>query len=298
MKTPAILCLLLLASPAFAASPQPDCDRECLRGLVTLVLHSFVESDTSQLPVTAGLRVTEDAVEKPLAQVGLTRSVTRLRGYRQDIIDERAGQAIAGVMVEEAGAPIILVVRVKAAGDRIAELELVTTRSRADGMIFTLDTLNAPSKAMNIAPPPSQLESREEAIRIGMHYPRGLNSAKTFASVGTPFSKDAYRIENGALMAGPGCTFNPGCNDIGNQSLAIFERLGDVTLRDVIVDERMGIVLMRLSWNQRGPGSDKLTAFEMFKVYDGQIHMVEAWIRLFPPAQELGGWPVAVAQPE
>ena len=93
-------------------------------------------------------------------------------------------------------------------------------------------------------------------------------------------------------------TFNPGCDNIGQQSLAIFERLGRVTVRDVYVDERMGIVLMRLSWNQRGPGSDKLTAFEMFKVYDGQIHMVEAWIRLFPPAQELGGWPVAVAQPE
>jgi len=288
----------VLASPALAASPPPACDRECLRGLVTQVLHAFVEHDTAQLPVAANLRVTEDAVEKPLAQVGLVRSVTKLRGYRQDIIDERAGQAIAGVMVEEAGAPIILVVRVKAAGERIAELELVTTRSRADGMIFTLDTLNAPSKAMNLAPPPSQLASREEAIRIAMHYPRGLNSAKTFASVGTPFSKDAYRIENGALMAGPGCTFNPGCDNIGQQSLAIFERLGRVTVRDVYVDERMGIVLMRLSWNQRGPGSDKLTAFEMFKVHDGQIHMVEAWIRLFPPEQDLGGWPVAVAQPE
>lgn len=299
MKAPAILCLLLIAAPTFAASPSTAaCDRECLRGLVTQVLHAFVEHDTAQLPVTPDLRVTEDAVEKPLAQVGLARSVTRLRGYRQDIIDERAGQAIAGVMVEESGAPIILVVRVKAQADRIAELELVATRSRADGMIFTLDTLNAPSKAMNLAPPPAQLASREEAIRIAMHYPRGLNSAKSFASVGTPFSKDAYRIENGALMAGPGCTFNPGCDNIGEQSLAIFNRLGRVTVRDVYVDERMGIVLMRLSWNQRGPGSDKLTAFEMFKVYDGQIHMVEAWIRVFPPEQDLGGWPVSVAQPE
>jgi hypothetical protein len=300
VKAPAIpgLLLLLLAPAAFGAAAPPACDRECLRGLVTRVLYALVEHDTSQLPVAAGLRVTEDAVEKPLAQVGLVRSVTKLRGYRQDVIDERAGQAVAGVMVEEAGAPIILVVRLKAAGEQITELELVTTRSRADGMIFTLDTMNAPSKAMNLAPRPAQLASREEAIRIAMHYPRGLNSARSFASVGTPFSKDAYRVENGALMAGPGCTFNPGCDNIGQQSLAIFERLGKVTVRDVYVDERMGIVLMRLSWNQRGPGSDKLTAFEMFKVYDGQIHMVEAWIRLFPPAQELGGWPVAVAQPQ
>lgn len=298
MKILHVVCLMLLASPTLAAAPSSAtaCDRECLRGLVTQVLHAFVEKNTAQLPVTANLRVTEDAVEKPLAQVGLARSLTRLRGYRQDIIDERAGQAIAGVMVEESGAPIILVVRVKAEGDRIAELELVATRSRADGMLFVLDTMSAPSKAMNLAPRPAQLASREEAIRIAMFYPRGLNSAESFDSVGTPFSKDAYRVENGSLMAGPGCTFTPGCENIGAQSLAVFKRLGRVTLRDVYVDERMGIVLMRLSWNRSGPGSDKLTAFEMFKVYDGQIHMVEAWIRVFQPEQELGGWPITVAK--
>src|SRR6185312_15643676 len=94
----------------------------------------------------------------------------------------------------------------------------------------------APAEAMNIAPRPEQLASREQAIEIAMHYPRGLSSAKTFNAVGTPFAK--------------------GCDDIGNQSLKIFETLGKVTVRDIVVDERMGIVLMRLSWNASGPGSD------------------------------------------
>ena len=208
--------------------------------------------------------------------------------------------AVAGVMVEESGAPIILVVRLKVDGEaKLSEIELVATRGRADGLLYAIDAYSgAPSLAMNVVPRPEQLETREEAVAIAMHYPRGLSEAQTFDAIGTPFSPDAYRIENGALMAGPGCTFAPGCADIGGQSLAIFKTLGRVTVRDVVVDERTGIVMMRLSWNVRGPGSDKLTAFEMFKVYDGQIHMVEAWIRLFPPAQELGGWPVAVAQPQ
>jgi len=302
MKTVAALCLILLCSTAFAARPKssspvsPTCDRECLRGKITEVLYAFVDHDTSKLPVTGTLRVTEDGVEKPLAKVGLVRTVTKLRGYRQDVIDERAGVAVAGVMVEESGAPIILVVRVKVAGENINELELVATRSRADGMIFTLDTFSAPSKAMNFVPRPSQLATREKAIEIAMHYPQGLNSADTFASVGTPFAPEAYRIENGALMAGPGCTFNPGCNHISTQSLAIFKRLGHVSVRDIVVDERLGIVMLRISWNERGPGSDKLTAWEMFKVYDGQIHAVEAYIRVFPPDLEFGGWPVTVSQ--
>jgi hypothetical protein len=308
MKTVAALCLVLLSSASVAATKAntapptpPACDRECLRGTVTQVLYSLVEHDTTKLPVAASLRVTEDAIEKPLDKVGLTRTVTKLRGYRQDIIDERAGVAVAGVMVEEAGAPIMLVVRAKVDGEqKISELELVTTRSRADGMIFSIDTYSgAAAKPMNLAPKLSQLATREQAIEIAMHYPRGLSNAKTFNAIGTPFSKDAYRIENGALMAGPGCTFAKGCDNIGEQSLAIFERLGRVTVRDIVVDERMGIVIMRLSWNQRGPGSDRLTAWEMFKVYDGQIHMVEAYIRLFPPELDLGGWPIkaGITQP-
>jgi hypothetical protein len=307
MKIVAALCLIL-SSAALAAQPPhapaqaaPACDRECLRGKVSEVLYALARHDVSKLPVAAALRVTEDGVEKPLDKVGLVRSVTRLRGYRQDIIDTRAGQAVTGAMVEESGAPILLVVRVKIdSQQKLQELELVTTRSRADGMIYNIDAYSgAPAEAMALPPRPDQLASREEMIRIAMYYPRGLSEAKTFNAIGTPFAAEAFRVENGALMAGPGCKFAPGCEDIGNQSLAIFKQLGRVTVRDIVVDERMGIVIMRLSWNQRGPGSDRLTAWEMFKIYDGQIHMVQAWMRLFPPALDLGGWPIreGIVQP-
>jgi hypothetical protein len=302
------LCLAL-SSAALAAQPAKApaataaaaCDRECLRGRISEVLYALVDHDLGKLPVAANLRVTEDGIEKPLDKVGLARTVTRLRGYRQDIIDTRAQHAVAGVMVEESGAPILLVVRVKLdSAQKLSELELVTTRSRADGMIYNIDAYSgAPAEQMNLPPRPDQLAPRDEMIRIAMFYPRGLSEAKTFNAIGTPFAKEAFRLENGALMAGPGCTFAPGCEDIGNQSLKIFETLGRVTVRDVVVDERMGIVIMRLSWNQRGPGSDRLTAWEMFKIYDGQIHMVQAWMRLFPPALDLGGWPIreGIVQP-
>ena len=309
MKIVLALCLLVSAfgvsaqtSPvANSAIASSTCDRECLRSQITDVLDALIKDDVGALNVAPNLRVTEDAVEKPLAQIGLIRSVTRLRGYRQDIIDERAGEAVAGVMVEEAGAPIILVVRTKVDSEqRLSELELVATRSRTDGMLYAIDAYSgAPGRAMNAAPKLNQLETREQAIEIAMHYPRGLSNAQTFNAVGTPFAADAYRLENGAHMAGPGCTFIPGCADIGNQSLAVFNQLGRVTIRDIVVDERMGIVIMRLSWNRSGPGSERLTAWEMFKIYDGQIHAVEAYMRLFPPEQDLGGWPIGegIAQP-
>lgn len=271
-------------------SATTACDRECLRGKVTELLYALVKHDVSRLPVAATLRVTEDAVEKPLAKVGLVATVTRLRGYRQDIIDERAGVAGAEVVVDESGAPVLLVVRLKVVADKIAEIELVATRSRAEGLIFDIDALSAPSAAMNYAPRPDQLATRDDAVKAALHYPQGLAAAKTFAAVNAPFAPDAYRFENGRLMAGPGCTFAPGCQNISTQSLAVFQRLGEPQTRVVAVDERMGIVWLRMAWGVRERGGDQLTVWEAFKVYDGQIHAVEAFMRILPFDKRNGGW--------
>jgi len=285
-----VICCAWGAATSAAQRAATTCDRECLRGKVTQLLYALVKHDVSGLPVAGTLRVTEDAVEKPLASVGLVRTVTRLRGFRQDIIDERAGVAGADVIVEEAGAPVMLVVRLKVVADQLTEIELVATRNAAEGLIFNLDGLSAPSAMMNYAPRPEQLATREAAIKAALHYPEGLNAAKTFAAVNAPFAPDAYRYENGQLMAGPGCTFNPGCQNISTQSLAIFERLGDVQTRVIAVDERMGIVWLRMAWGVRERGGDQLTVWETFKVFDGQIHAVEAFMRILPIEKRNGGW--------
>ena len=272
------------------AQPAAACDRECLRGKVTQLLYALVKHNVSGLPVAGTLRVTEDAVEKPLAKVGLVATVTRLCGFRQDIIDERAGVAGADVMVEETGAPVMLVVRVKVVADKLTEIELVATRGRAEGLIFNIDGLSAPSAMMNYAPRPEQLATRDEAIKAALHYPEGLTAAKTFAAVNAPFAPDAYRYENGQLMAGPDCKFARGCENISTQSLEIFQRLGDAQTRIIAVDERMGIVWLRMAWGVRERGGDQLTVWESFKVYDGQIHAVEAFMRILPFEKRNGGW--------
>ena len=294
MKHWTIVALLAICGAwVGAVNAQPaaaTCDRECLRGKVTQLLYALLKHDVSGLPVANTLRVTEDAVEKPLGKVGLVNTVTRLRGFRQDIIDERAGVAGADVMVEETGAPVMLVVRLKVVADRITEIELVATRSRAEGLIFNIDGLSAPSAAMNYAPRPDQLGTRDAAIKAALKYPEGLNAAKTFADVNAPFAQNAYRYENGQVMAGPDCKFAPGCQNISTQSLAIFQRLGDVQTRVVAVDERMGIVWLRMAWGVRERGGDQLTVWESFKVYDGQIHAVEAFMRILPFEKRNGGW--------
>jgi hypothetical protein len=290
MKSIATICLVLLSGAAAAAQPAPSCDRECLRSTATSYLYALLRHDTSKLPLADNLRVTEDGTEKPLAKLTILNTITSLRGYRQDILDERAGVAGTEVVVQESGAPLILVVRLKLVAGKITEIENSETRTRAEGLSFTIDNLNAPTEEMNFAPRPEQLATREKAIDIALHYPKGLNNADTFAAVGAPFTNDAYRIENGALMAGAGCTFNKGCSNISTQSLAIFKRIGPVTARVAAVDERLGIVWLRMWWNVRDTAPDKLTVWEAFKVYDGQIHAVEAFMRILPPELASGGW--------
>jgi hypothetical protein len=285
--------LLSVAGMGSVSAAQPAataCDRECLRSHVTQILWSLVKHDVSRLPVASSLRVTEDAVEKPLKDVALIRSVTALRGYRQDFIDERMGVAGAHVMVEESGAPIMLVVRIKVVNNALTELELVPTRSRTEGLIFNLDGLKAASAVMNYAPRADELATREEVLKAGLKYPEGLAKAENFAAVNMPFAPDAYRYENGQIMAGPDCKFAPGCQNISTQSLAIFKRLGAPMTRVVLVDERMGIAWLRLAWGVRQEGGDQLTAFEAFKFYGGQMHAVEAFIRILPIDKRDGGW--------
>jgi hypothetical protein len=289
-KTLISLLLLCAASGAQAAQPAGGCDRECMRGYITEVLYAFVKHDVKKLPVADNLRVTEDADEKKLASTNAVRYITGLRGYRQDFIDERAGVVGADVMVEESGAPVMLVVRLKIVASKITEMELVSTHSRTEGLIFNLEHLGAASEGMGYVPRPEQLNSREEMIKAALKYPEGLANAENFAAVNAPFSDDAYRFENGQLMAGPGCTFAAGCQNISTQSLSIFKRLGAPIYRVVAVDERMGIVWLRLAWGAQREGGDQLTAFESFKVYDGKIHAVEAFIRILPIEKRDGGW--------
>jgi hypothetical protein len=194
-----LLGISMWGATANAAQSAITCDRECLRGKVTQLLYAFLKHDVSEIPVADTLRVTEDAVDKPLAKVGLVRTVTRLRGFAR----------ISSTSARAWLAPTWWWRR----AERPCEVELVATRSLAEGLSFNIDRLSAPSEVMNYAPRPEQLSTRDEAIKAALHYPAGLNAARTFADVDAPFAAGTSRYENAALMAGPACKFTAGCQN-------------------------------------------------------------------------------------
>ena len=289
-----ILAPLLACPPREAAAQSASsCDRECLRGAITGYLHALVKHDASKLPFADKVRITEDSKDKSVDKMDLVRTVTKLRGYRQDFLDEREGIAGSDVVVEENGAPVLLVVRMKIQDEKITELETVATRSRADGTLFNVDGVANTTAVMNYAPRKSQLNTREEMIRIALLYPAGLE-AESFVKVDAPFTPEAYRLENGEVMAGPDCKRNEGCKNIKTQPLGNGDR-GKVETRVAAVDERMGIVWLRMAWGGNRPPRDggqrtELAVWESFKIHDGKIHAVEAFMKNVPVGVG-SGWP-------
>ena len=214
--------MLLVAGLLMALGPAPaqTCDRECLRGMLTSYLSALRAHDPRALPLAANVRFTENTVEKPLSE-GLWKRASgslSLGTFRQDIIDVRQGVAGTHVVVQDNGMPALFQVRLKVVMRRISEIDTTVVRNQAEGMIFRPDDLKNASFAMNLTPERSQLNTREEMTRLALLYPAGLKVG-SFVKVDAQFAPDAYRLENGQVMAGPQCTFMPGCTNIKEQRL-------------------------------------------------------------------------------
>ena len=262
------------------------CDRECLSGFITRYLDAMIARKPDSLPIAANARFTEDSKEMKLGE-GLWKSISRLRDYRRDILDVREGVAVSFLVIEEAGSPVLFVMRLKIDNKEISEIETMAVRNQEEGMLFNPENLQTTTKTMSYVPEKAERNSREDAIKMALTYPAGLQIG-SFVKVDSPMAPDAYRYENGQLMAGPGCTFFQGCENMKTQVLPI---LSKITHRVIAVDEELGVVAVRMNF---GPGStfqgdDVLDVWHSFKIYGNQIHAAEAYCEIVPLGTK-SGW--------
>jgi hypothetical protein len=283
---PGLLLLMFAASGNVArAQGGSNCDRECLRGFVTQYLNAMVAHNPGALTTAPNVRFTEDTVAMKLGE-GLWKNASAIRPYRQDFIDVRESTTVTHVVVEEGGMPVMLALRLKIADRKISEVETMVTRSREQGAIFNINALQTPRPAMLAPVDPAKRDTRAEIIRIGEFYPAGLRVGGTFQAVDAPFAPEAYRIENGSVMAGPGA--RAGSENIKTQRIIAHP---DITYHVTAVDEELGVVVIRMDFgdtNSYGPGN-ALVVSEAFKVYGGQIHAVEAFMRVMKSGTP-SGW--------
>jgi len=276
---------MLAVTLGAATASDAGCNRECLSGFVSKYLDAMLAHDPARLPLSVNVRFTEDSEPMKLGE-GLWKSVSGIRPFRRDVLDAPQGVATSKVVVEEAGSPVLLQLRLKIVDRKITEVETMTVRTQKEGALYNPDALKEPKKEMSFPPEREQIASREEMIRIASAYAEGLKIG-SFVTADAHFAPDAYRIENGVITAGTGCT-RPGCENIKTQK--IIEHPG-ITWRTAAVDEDLGIVLMRLDFGETASyaSGKSLVVWEEFKIYGGAMHAVEAFMR-FMPSHKGSGW--------
>jgi hypothetical protein len=271
------IAAFVLACHAASASAL-DCDRACLRSIVTQYLDAFVAHQPNAA-FAPGFRYIQDAIDARSGD-GLWKEATKLRPYRLDVLDVRLGVAGTMAIVDVNGGPAMVAAAAKVVDRKIVQLETLVAHNRTEGVLFDVDSLEKKASPMGALVPMAARTPREQAITIGELYPAGLK-AGSFVTVDVPFGADAYRFENGRLMAGPGCSFLPGCDRIKTQGVPT---LSGFTYRLLAFDEDTGVVWLDEDF---GPGSVRnssatLRAWEAFKVYGGQMHAVEAFMKAMP----------------
>lgn len=286
-----IITVMLLAGTSCISDmhvklEDKGCDRECLRGYITKYLDAMLAHKPESLPVAEGVKFTEDCKEMKLGE-GLWKNISGLTGYRRDILDVRQGVAVSFLVVEESQSPVLFVMRLKVDDQEITEIETMVVRNQKEGMLFNLENLKIVSKTMASFPAKEQLNTREDMVKMALTYPEGLRVG-SFVKVDSPMAEDAYRYENGQLMAGPGCTFFQGCDNMKKQFIPT---LSGITHRVIAVDEELGVVAVRMNF---GPGSTfqgdgVLDVWHSFKIYDGEIHAAEAYCEIVPAGTK-SGW--------
>ena len=280
----AFMMFYLCAAPPTAGAQ--NCDRECLKGFVTQYLDAMAARNPGALPVAANLKFTEDSKELKLGE-GMWKTFTKLAGYRRDILDVKQGVAVSFLVAEANPSPTLYVIRLKIEDKKVSEIETMLVRNREEGMLYNPENLKTVKPLMLSEVPANQKTPREEAIKIALTYPEGLRIG-SFVKVNSPMVQDAYRYENGQLMAGPGCTFFQGCDVMKTQAIPT---LSEITHRVIAVDEELGVVAMRMNFGKGSlfSGDGVLDVWHSFKIFDGQIHAAEAYCKTVPSWQK-SGW--------
>jgi len=186
-----------------SVGPIPlNCDRACLEGVIDQYLKALVAHDPSRLPLSKDVRFTENS---QLVEVGdgFWKTVEGIGNYRHVFADPEFGQvAMMGTMLE-AGAPLLMSVRLRIELGRITEIEAVYFKPGGGGPnnIAAMDKTGKPEDIWFKAIPPAERLSRPGMIAIADAYFTGLqkNDGKGIGTTGTyPFTTDCHRIENGA----------------------------------------------------------------------------------------------------
>jgi hypothetical protein len=306
MSLPRTERLLLWAGllAACTTTPAPDillpaCDRACLIATTDGYLGALGKRAPQAAGLAPGARITENGVVVSTMQ-SVFASARPLR-YRQVFADPRSGQTTSfGVYDDDAG-PVLYAVRLKVVQRRIVEVEALVNRKGAHP--FFAPTALGPRDEFDAEVPAASRSPRDTLRSIADSYFEGIEQ---HSGEHVPFD-DARckRVENGVQTTdNPQANLPRSCRS-GMQMFTYIPVVRDRTYP--VIDEARSVVVawgvfdmpgkatsavvdgktIELPPRVREPKSMRLA--EAFKIVDGQIRTIEAFIR-YEPLGVATGW--------
>jgi hypothetical protein len=198
----AITGSLVRKADAGIGSIPLDCNRACMEKVVDQYLAAVVAHDPKRLPLSIDAKYTENDQLMEIGD-GFWKTAEGRGNYAHIFADPEAGQVAFMGTMREAGAPLLMSLRLRIELGRITEIECVQFKPGGAGpnSIADMDKPYKPEDFWFKSIPPAQQMSRQELIAIADAYFTGLqkNDGKGANGTGTyPFTGDCHRIENGS----------------------------------------------------------------------------------------------------
>jgi hypothetical protein len=253
-----------------------------------------VKNNSSKAPLAKNIRYTENAVDVKPGD-GLWKTATALGQFQRIYVDAVQGQAAYFGLIEEAGMPAIVSVRLKIVDRKVTEAEAIIGRKGA--------SLYAPEGLIEHGPSDKPIDkslrsAREQMIAAADSYFDGAQSQNPAIVLQRP---GCDRFENGVKMtnrAGTGAggvAVNKDCAGTLENSKQI---AAVVNRRYPVVDEEAGVVMGTAIFN-RPPGGarradgtlwPRLLLTEFFPVENGRFTNIYAAMFYLPPEAIDSGW--------
>ncbi len=281
-----LLATMLLAGGAAQAQNQSniqyDCDRACLTGFIDAFVDGLLANDSGRVPLAPDAKVTLNDDIMPLADTFWAEAQS-VRG-RVDIANPRLGDTGTQMLVvNEDGAEIIHVFRLKVKDGAITEVEQIRTRGPEEGSLYDTSTLREPNPNFNIAIRPAEQDSYYDLIAAAESYWRAFNTNGTDEYRPAEFWPYVPRLENGVLTTHAPFAGNPPSTAAEQFDLGRHAGRNIWDIRYPVVDEEYGVVMSFARFGLKDGATprseaqsvDRLVA-EFFAIRKGLIWDIQA----------------------
>lgn len=288
-------------------------DRSRLEQIAELYLDALAARDPGRLPLHPDFRLTENGQTLALGD-GLWGTASARGSYRHVATDSETDTIALTAVLEENGLKVIAGIRLALRDDRIAEAEMIV--SRTDILFYkngpaNLEAMGGPAPVWTEVIPEAERGSREGLVALGNAYLDTLE--RNDGSFIAPFEETCRRLDNGVFATQAPEFDKPGeepfyaLGPAGQFALGYFTFVTRIRERRFpVVDVERGIVVTfpfldhagtiheaRLTDGRTVPVGVKQPfsweIFETFKIRRGKIAQIEVVLNMVPYGMA-SGW--------